>query len=209
METVVVNKYKDDFDVYIGRGSPWGNPYVIGEDGTRDQVIQLYKDLFFKKIQNGDIAHADLLNLKGKRLGCFCSPQNCHGDIIAEYVNNMRLPVRLIVAGSRNFTDYDKLCKSLDYLLSNTDKEEVTILCGMAKGADLLGRRYADENNIDVREYPADWDKYGKSAGYLRNSDMADNATHLVAFWDGVSKGTKHMIDLARKKGLVIRVIRY
>jgi hypothetical protein len=116
--------------------------------------------------------------------------------------------MNLIVAGGRDFTDYHLLKTKLDFLLSNTDKEEVTILCGMARGADLLGKRYADENEIDVWEYPADWTK-GKQAGYLRNSDMADNATHLVAFHDGASKGTKHMIDLATKKGLVVRVIKF
>ena len=116
--------------------------------------------------------------------------------------------MNLIVAGGRDFKDYTLLKSKLDFLLSNTDKDEVVILCGMARGADLLGKQYADENNMDVWEYPADWAK-GKQAGYLRNSQMADDATHLVAFWDGVSKGTKHMIDLATKKGLVVRVYRY
>lgn len=91
MKTIVVNKYKEDFDVYIGRGSTWGNPYVISSDGTRDQVIQSYKDLFLKKVQTGDIPHSRLITLKGKRLGCFCKPQNCHGDVIAEYVNNLEV----------------------------------------------------------------------------------------------------------------------
>lgn len=119
--------------------------------------------------------------------------------------------MNLIVAGGRDFTNYKLLKEKLDFLLSNTDKEEVTILCGMARGADLLGKRYADENNIDVWEYPAKWDKHGKRAGYLRNSQMADEGTHLVAFWNGTVKGsgTKHMIDLATNKGLVVRVIRY
>lgn len=117
--------------------------------------------------------------------------------------------MNLIVAGGRDFNNYKLLKTKLDFLLSKQNKEEVTILCGMAKGADLLGKKYADENNIDVWEYPANWEKHGKSAGYLRNSDMADAGTHLVAFWDGVSKGTKHMIDLATKKGLVVRVIKY
>lgn len=116
--------------------------------------------------------------------------------------------MNLIVAGGRDFTNYKLLKEKLDFLLSNTDKEEVTILCDKAKGADSLGERYANENEIDVWEYPADWSK-GKQAGYLRNAQMADDATHLVAFHDGVSRGTKHMIDLATKKGLVVRVIKY
>lgn len=117
--------------------------------------------------------------------------------------------MNLIVAGGRDFTNYRLLKEKLDFLLSNTDKEEVTILCGKAKGADSLGERYANENNIDVWEYLANWEKHGKSAGYLRNSDMADAGTHLVAFHNGISRGTKHMIDLATKKGLVVRVIKY
>jgi len=116
--------------------------------------------------------------------------------------------MNLRVAGGRDFNNYKLLREKLDFLLSNTDTEEVTILCGMAKGADLLGKRYADENNIDVWEYPADWSK-GKQAGYLRNSQMVDEGTHLVAFWSGVSRGTKHTIDLATKKELVVRIIRY
>ena len=116
--------------------------------------------------------------------------------------------MHLIVAGGRDFTNYKLLKEKLDFLLSNTDKEEVTILCGMAKGADLLGKKYADENEIDVWEYPADGTK-GKQAGYLRNSQMADEGTHLVAFHNGISRGTKHMIDLATKKGLVVRVVKY
>lgn len=117
--------------------------------------------------------------------------------------------MNLIVAGGRDFTNYRLPKEKLDFLLSNTDKEEVTILCGKAKGADSLGERYANENNIDVWEYLANWEKHGKSAGYLRNSDMADAGTHLVAFHNGISRGTKHMIDLATKKGLVVRVIKY
>ena len=116
--------------------------------------------------------------------------------------------MNLIVAGGRDFTNYKLLKEKLDFLLSNTDKEEVTILCGKAKGADSLGERYANENEIDVWEYPADWSK-GKQAGYLRNAQMADDGTHLVAFWNGGSRGTKHMIDLATKKGLIVRVVRY
>lgn len=116
--------------------------------------------------------------------------------------------MNLIVAGGRDFTNYKLLKEKLDFLLSNTDKEEVTILCGMARGVDLLGKRYADQNEIDVWEYPADW-SLGRQAGYLRNSDMADEGTHLVAFHNGISRGTKHMIDLATKKGLVVRVVKY
>ena len=79
---VVVNKYKEAFDVYIGRGSVWGNPYVIGKDGDRPQVISKYKELLWSRMQSGQVTVSDLLALDGKRLGCFCKPKACHGDVI-------------------------------------------------------------------------------------------------------------------------------
>lgn len=116
--------------------------------------------------------------------------------------------MKLIVAGSRTFTDYSKLKASLDNLLKNTDKKDVTIISGAANGADSLGERYAKENQLKLEIYKADWERFGKSAGYIRNKEMADVATHLCLFWDGVSKGSKHMLDIAKEKGLEIRVIK-
>ncbi len=117
--------------------------------------------------------------------------------------------IKVIVAGGRDFYDYGLLCNVLDYQLSRRTIDEVEIVCGMARGADLLGKKYADSRGIKVVEFPADWDTKGKAAGYVRNADMADYATHLVLFWDGESKGSKHMYDLANKKGLVVKVVRY
>jgi NAD(P)H-flavin reductase len=114
--------------------------------------------------------------------------------------------MKLIVAGSRGFTDYNKLCKSLDHLISKTPKEDITIISGAANGADKLGERYAQERGLNLEKYPAKWEN-GKSAGYVRNVEMAKVATHLVLFWDGISKGSKHMLDIAKEKGLIIRVI--
>jgi hypothetical protein len=117
---------------------------------------------------------------------------------------------RTIIAGSRGFNDYTMLADRLDQLLRRKEGIfDIVIVSGTAKGADQLGERYAKDRGYKVERYPADWDKYGKSAGYLRNAQMADNAEALVAFWDGESRGTRHMIDLAEEKGLEIRVIRY
>ena len=108
--------------------------------------------------------------------------------------------IKVIIAGGRHFNDYNLLKQKLNYLLQN--QKQVIIVSGKAKGADTLGETYAKEFGHLVEEYPADWDKYGKSAGYKRNTKMAMNATHLVAFWDGASKGTKNMIDIATTWGL-------
>ena len=115
---------------------------------------------------------------------------------------------RVIIAGSRDFEDYELLRNKMDFLLSNI-KETVLIISGMARGADRLGLRYAREREYEVMEFYANWDYHGKQAGYIRNVEMAEHADALVAFWDGKSRGTGHMINIAREKGLRVRVIRY
>lgn len=117
--------------------------------------------------------------------------------------------MKIIIAGGRNFNDYKLLSSKLYYYLDNLKTSEVEIISGACKGADLLGENFAKETDTKVKRFPADWDKYGKSAGYKRNVQMAEYADALVAFWDGKSKGTKHMIDLAKKEGLKIRVVDY
>ena len=113
--------------------------------------------------------------------------------------------MRVIVAGSREFNNYHKLKKKLDSILKN--QTDITIISGTANGADKLGERYAEENHHKLEEYPAMWDVFGKSAGYRRNEEMAKVADACVVFWDGKSKGTKHMIDLAKKHKLKLRII--
>lgn len=116
---------------------------------------------------------------------------------------------RVIVAGSRDFCDYELMKSKLDKLLARYDPQDLTIVCGEARGADSLGKRYAEERGISVKSFPAEWERYGKSAGYKRNVQMAENADALVAFWDGKSRGTRHMIDIAIDHGLQVRIIRY
>lgn len=108
---------------------------------------------------------------------------------------------RVIIAGSRRFADYALLCRVMDKQLSEVE-DDITIVCGMARGADALGERYAIEKGYCIDRHPAEWDKYGKSAGYRRNEEMAKCADALVAFWDGASKGTKHMMSTAKRYGL-------
>jgi len=74
-------------------------------------------------------------------------------------------------------------------------------------GADRLGEQWASKHGIPVKQFPAQWRKHGHSAGYKRNETMADNADALIALWDGKSRGTKHMIDIARRKGLPVYVL--
>lgn len=86
--TKVVNKYKEPFDVYIGRGSKWGNPFVIGKHGTREEVLEKYKNWFL----NESALIPKLHEIRGKTLGCFCKPSPCHGDILADFADNLTIP---------------------------------------------------------------------------------------------------------------------
>ena len=115
--------------------------------------------------------------------------------------------INIIIAGGREFTDYNRLTHTLNHLTQHY--RQITVVCGLARGADKLGERWAKEFQHDIEYYPADWDKHGKSAGYKRNEQMALNADALVAFWDGTSKGTKHMIGLAKKHKLAVRIVKY
>lgn len=115
--------------------------------------------------------------------------------------------MKVIIAGGRDFKDYNRLKEVCDKILIKQNKIE--IVSGTAGGADTLGERYAQEKGYEVKKFPAKWDEYGKKAGYLRNQEMGEYADGLIAFWDGQSKGTKHMIDIANNKGLKVRVISY
>jgi hypothetical protein len=116
--------------------------------------------------------------------------------------------MKTIVAGGRYFTDALLLSRVLDeWMLSLTT--QLTIVSGTANGADKCGEQWATTNAVKIKRFPAKWDEYGKSAGYRRNAEMAGYAEALIAFWDGKSKGTKHMIDIALDKGLIVKVVRY
>lgn len=115
--------------------------------------------------------------------------------------------MKVIIAGGRDFNDYKLLFEKCEIILSK--QKDVEIVSGTARGADELGEKYAKEKSFKIKHFPADWEKYKKGAGYIRNKQMAEYADYLISFWDGKSKGTKHMIDLAKEYNLSIRVIRY
>ena len=120
--------------------------------------------------------------------------------------------VKVIVAGSREFNDYKKLATNLVayFMRKGYYPKDVEIVSGTASGADKLGEKFAKKAGCKLTRMPADWDGLGKKAGFIRNWDMAKYAGSdgvCFCFWDGNSKGTKHMIDLARKEGLEVHVI--
>lgn len=133
--------------------------------------------------------------------------------------------MRIIIAGGRDFNDYlllekecNRICKQLSdegYFskVIGISQHSIEVISGTANGADKLGERFAKEYGFKIKRFPANWNLYGKSAGYKRNEQMAlyakeDNGV-LIAYWNRVSKGTKHMIDLAKKHGLRVFVVNY
>lgn len=112
-------------------------------------------------------------------------------------------PVKLAVVGSRSFSDYERLTNVLsEYCID-------AIISGGAIGADSLAERYAKEHNIKTIIYKPDWVKYGKRAGFIRNTDIINAADQIVAFWDGESKGTKNSIDTAISQHKKVRIERF
>lgn len=129
--------------------------------------------------------------------------------------------VKIIIAGSREFNNYEFVKETMDIVFNLFEIKEnmpVEIICGMCRGADMLGEKFAKEKGYYVKYFPADWEKNGKIAGIIRNGEMAKYAARkgneddmgiLVAFWDGKSRGTKNMIINADKYGLEQYVARF
>ncbi|WP_316869065.1 SLOG family protein [Ralstonia wenshanensis] len=113
--------------------------------------------------------------------------------------------MRVIVAGSRTVEE-----KDVRYALDTCPwiGFATAIVSGTARGADRFGEQWAIDNNIPIDRFPADWKAYGKKAGPVRNEEMAKHAEALIAVWDGESRGTASMIDLAEKYGLRVEIVR-
>ena len=114
-------------------------------------------------------------------------------------------PFKVIVAGGRDFNDYAFVERKLDHLFQNIT--DIQIVSGKAPGVDSLGEAYAEKRGLSVAEFAADWSR-GKKAGPERNRKMCEYADALVAFWDGLSRGTANCIKTAKELGLSVKVIR-
>ena len=111
--------------------------------------------------------------------------------------------MKVIIAGSRDIDEIDPIQEAVEDCGFNITE----VISGTARGVDKLGEQWAEKNNIPIKQFPAKWDKFGRSAGHKRNAEMAEYAEALIAVWDGVSKGTEGMIKQAEKKGLKVYVL--
>ena len=112
--------------------------------------------------------------------------------------------MKVIVAGGRNFQDYEVVKKAIE----ESTYTITEVVCGCATGVDSLGERWANENNITISKFPADWNKHGRAAGPIRNQKMAEYAEGLIAVWDGESRGTKNMIMQGNNKHMDVFIYR-
>lgn len=118
--------------------------------------------------------------------------------------------IRLAIVGSRDFTNYNILKVIISNIFYKNDMLKIVeIVSGGAKGADSLGQQFGNENDIPVKVFLPDWDKYGKSAGFRRNQLIVGNCDVLLAFWDGKSKGTQHSINIAKELGVSTIIYNY
>lgn len=116
--------------------------------------------------------------------------------------------VRIVIAGSRGFFNYKIAEEYIDFCLQNLkDRYQIIILSGTCNNsADKLGERYAKERGYAVEKYPANWSKFGRAAGPVRNYEMAEKADYVICFWDGKSPGTKSLIRFARQLHKPVRI---
>ena len=133
-------------------------------------------------------------------------------DWITEYISDVRDYLKgnadiLLIAGSREFKNLDMVLS--EFLKHHKERKIIEIVSGLANGPDKLGIEVAKELHLPWAEFPADWDKHGKSAGMIRNSEMADYATRGLIFWDGKSKGTANMIDQLNRKNIPFKLINF
>lgn len=112
--------------------------------------------------------------------------------------------MKLIIAGSRGiYIDYEEMENFLP-----DDWTDLEIVSGAAQGPDTIAINMAKVNELPIHIFPAEWEKFGKKAGILRNIEMGNFADGLLAFWDGESRGTKHMIDYMTSLGKPVKVIK-
>lgn len=216
----VVHSKRSPYDVYIGRPGPWGNPYVIGRDGTREEVITQYEAY----LRGNQGLRARLPELRGKVLGCWCAPQPCHGDVLARLANERR---RLLVTGSQDWDDFAVVRRALKKLW-DFDPDILLVSGACPRGADLLCETIWDEYLGGATErHLADWyasGSFDRAVGFRRSEKMADlGAWGCLAFglpcervacrgkpadpgWPfHVTHGTKHCSRYAETRGIPVK----
>jgi len=118
--------------------------------------------------------------------------------------------IKLLIAGGRDFNDHELLANTVIKLAETIpDDIDIAIVSGMANGADKLGYLFAKYNQLKCYEFPANWDKHGKRAGFIRNEEMGKFTDMALIFWDGQSRGTKHMLEYMHQLNKPVHLVMY
>ena len=187
---------------------------------NKKQFDTVYTPRFLKEMESS--VSQEYINMlavkcltKDVLICCFCEDESmCHRSLVKSLVeNSIYSKFYLLIAGSRTFNDYSYLKERCDYMLQNQNRK-IVIVSGGAKGADSLAEQYAKEKGYELVVMPAEWDKYGKSAGFRRNEKMHQYIARFqkrgcICFWDGNSKGTQHNFDLCKTYDTPLRICRF
>lgn len=115
---------------------------------------------------------------------------------------------KILIAGSREYDNYEEAEAVLDALVKDHVGEcDIVILSGSCRGADMIGERYAEQHRFEIKRYPADWKRYGRAAGSIRNEEMVRAADMVICFWDGESRGSRSLIKSVERLGKEISVV--
>jgi len=216
MNKIVNIKTKQPYDLYIGRfnqnygvsDSIFKNPFVIGKDGDRKEVIQKFKEYAYKNQKILD----NLYLVDNRVLGCWCNfpEEDCHGRILIELreqqvafekqtggveKENKPKKYKLAVIGSRGVTQYTPIYKFLD---DRIDRIEMIVSGGCKNSPDEIAHEWCKNRGVPILIFYPDWEGKGKSAGFQRNKRIIESADNVVAFYDGESKGTANSISIAK-----------
>lgn len=214
----ICNKYKvpqTPFTLDCTRNGPLGNPFRMKSKDDRDNVCDLFESDFQRRLKEGDKrlklalsgALKFYLNYGRIDLTCCCAPCRCHTESYKRWLEGkIEEGLDTIIAGGRDFTKTTVLTTATDTL----GWKIKCVIDGGARGADKEGREYS----LSALQKPsivfkADWDKHGKRAGMLRNTEMGEAADALLLFWDGASSGSKSMLSIAGTLKLPTEVVLY
>lgn len=192
-------------DVYIGRPSKWGNPFShvpskhpVKYVSDRQQAVEKYREWIVEG-EGRDLLR-DIYELRDKNLGCYCaSGELCHGDVLADLANMKK--VAIVGCRDKDGKEWDDFQFLVNKMIDMFENLDYAVISGGARGADKLAKEWCKSYTAGkvYIEYPADWNKYGRQAGILRNTEIIRAADEVVAFWDGKSTGTRDSIRKAQQ----------
>jgi hypothetical protein len=117
--------------------------------------------------------------------------------------------MQLAIIGGRDFSDFELMKKHLEEIKGDLNMKISAVISGGAKGADSLGKKWADENNVETLIFKAEWQIYGRGAGPVRNRKIIYHADFVIAFWDGESRGTANSINICKNTNTRYKIIKY